>query len=479
MKTQFVLFWKDSVALIDPAKYNNNAKNVLAELKKRVASNPAAQEGTVFVVDSNNLDCYVMYMSDFESYDFMLNGEDSPKFLWVIDDMVKTLKKVERETPKGSKKFIDAIPASEFKDYLLGAIKDSKKVRVNKDSKVRNYLKDKFSDPERAQAFAAYNLLRTLDEVMDIKEKSKKDHIFYTEQEGEWYVLTEKEFIDRFGEINLDNEEVSTEGQWYLVPTYFEGEPDEAGLFDDYTGICLISYGDGDGNEVVEVAAPSTDPTVAITELVINANDNYPTGTVLATLCINEKTRQVQYDDNNIDHVVTGKNISEIRKEIIKMKRPTNMLDELIDLTEESYPEFTRMYATNFTDDKPSVEVKTFVWYEPKPNAGYEIKCEEIAETGSLFDTVEQAGSNPEYAVFAFGETSFDVEVKFGGVYSASIPYNRSKDLSTKTGINKLYSAFLKETGISRTHTKYIGYILKKLFAKIYNYQTGKTLETA
>lgn len=348
MKKYFVLFWKDNVALIDPAKYNNNAKNVLAELKKRVANNPAAQEGTVFVIDPNNLDCYVMYMSDFESYDFMLNGEDSPKFLWVIDDMVKTLKKIERETPKGSKKFIDAIPASEFKDYLLGAIKDSKKVRTTKNSKVKRYLKDKFSDPKRAEAFAAYHVLRDLNDVMDIKEKSKKDHIFYTEQEGEWYVLTEKEFIDRFGENNLNHEEVSTEGEWYLVPTYFEGEPDEAGLFDDYTGICLISYGDGDDNEVVEVAAPSTDPTVAITELIINANNNYPTGNVLATLCINEKTRQVQYDDNNIDYNVIGKNISEIRKRIVSKKRSTEFLDELIELTETTYPEFTRLYATIF-----------------------------------------------------------------------------------------------------------------------------------
>lgn len=133
-----------------------------------------------------------------------------------------------------------------------------------------------------------------------------------------------------------------------------ETDEDEANLFDDYTGICLVS--EDDGHEVIEVYAPSTDPTLAINELVINANEQRPFATVLATLCINENTREIWYDDNNIEHVEIGKNLNEIRKSIQRKRRSTGFLEELIDLTEESYPEFSRLYATVLygTEIKPS-----------------------------------------------------------------------------------------------------------------------------
>lgn len=111
-----------------------------------------------------------------------------------------------------------------------------------------------------------------------------------------------------------------------------------------------------DGHEVIEVYAPSTDPALAINELVINANEQRPFATVLATLCINENTREIWYDDNNIEHVEIGKNLNEIRKSIQRKRRSTGFLEELIDLTEESYPEFSRLYATVLygTEIKPS-----------------------------------------------------------------------------------------------------------------------------
>lgn len=128
-----------------------------------------------------------------------------------------------------------------------------------------------------------------------------------------------------------------------------EPEPeqdDEADLFDDYTGICLVA--DEDGHEVVEVYTPSTDPSIALNELVINANEQAPFATVLATLCINEKTRKIQYNDNNIERSEFGNNLNQIRNSILSKNRSTSFLDELIALTEESYPEFTRLYSTVF-----------------------------------------------------------------------------------------------------------------------------------
>lgn len=138
MEKKFILFWKGNAVLVDSSKYGNSAQNVLDELKNRAVENPAAQTGIVFLIDTYEYECNVMYMNeDFNVYKFPLNGASFVRISWIIGDMSKTLEKVYNNTAGGLENILYEIPESEFKDYLIADLKE-KGVIINGENDMPN-----------------------------------------------------------------------------------------------------------------------------------------------------------------------------------------------------------------------------------------------------------------------------------------------------------------------------------------------------
>lgn len=209
MKQQFILFWGNNITFVDATKYNRKVLELFEELKHLVNQEPETRKGSVYVIDRMTYEMWVLLLQENDAVR-RINLNSLPQdWQRLVDNVAYIFETAHEDKHISVPEFYAAIPKSDFKNFIKEEL-----VKLG-------LLGDEFSKfvfPERAKAFAGYFVLRTSEEINEIEEVSIESNIYGTPQDGQYYVLTEDEVVDRFGEETLYDEDTFVDGMWYFIP---------------------------------------------------------------------------------------------------------------------------------------------------------------------------------------------------------------------------------------------------------------------